>query len=294
MEPGVEPSSRPIVSAISTTASARALYSLAESWVFLFTAGFLSSLTRPIESSVLVGSFLIPMLDLHDLNAIGCKDGELPRRDRDVVGIGRVRRGAEGEGRNVKDPRGGGEDDRVHAGSDHVLADLEALPVGDQRGRDSIGSVGRVGAPLADLDRDVDRDLQGPGEADLMEESLGVLDLSHFGAMSEDAGRLAEPDLTKDRLVISALDDRLEALRGETCGVGLHGGVLEEANLLNPFEEEERRAQALESPGTHRAQRGLAASPQLFVRLPVSAKDRVLEVGHALPPDHGRLNLRQR
>src|SRR5690606_27344401 len=43
-----------------------------------------------------------------------------------------------------------------------------------------------------------------------------------------------------------------------------------------------------------RAKRGLSASAQLFVRLPVSAKDRVLEVGHALPPDHGRLNLRQR
>src|SRR5690606_15095110 len=125
-------------------------------------------------------------------------------------------------------------DDRVQAGSDYVLANLKALPVGDQRGFDSIGSVGRVRASFADLDRDVDRDLQGPGEADFMQESLRVLDLSHFGSMSENACRLAPPDLTKDRLVVSALDDRFEALRGETCGVGLHGGVLEETHLLHP------------------------------------------------------------
>src|SRR5690606_26765111 len=123
--------------------------------------------------------------DLHDLDAVGRKEGELTRRDRDVVGIGRVRRGTEGERRHVQDPRGSGEDDRVQAGSDYVLANLKALPVGDQRSLNSIGSVGRIRAPFADLDRDVDRDLQGPGEADFMQESLGILDLPHFGSMSE-------------------------------------------------------------------------------------------------------------
>src|SRR5690606_10015202 len=103
----------------------------------------------------------------------------------------------------IQDPRSGGEDDRIQAGSDHVLANPKALPVGDQRSLNSIGSVSRVGAPFADLDRDVDRDLRGPGEADFMQESLGVLDLPHFGSMSEDACRLAPPDLTKNRLVIS-------------------------------------------------------------------------------------------
>src|SRR5690606_38671701 len=127
-------------------------------------------------------------------------------------------------------------------------------------------------ASFADLDRDVDRDLQEPGEADFMQESLGVLDLSHFGSMSEDACRLAPPDLTKDRLVVSALDDCLEALRGETCGVSRHGGVLEEAHLLHPREKKQCGAKALEGTGADRAKRGLAASPQLFVRLPVSAK----------------------
>src|SRR5690606_34926817 len=174
------------------------------------------------------------------------------------------------------------------------LANLKALPVGDQRSLNSSGSVGRVRAPFADLDRDVDRDLHRPGEADFMQESLGVLDLPNFGSMREDASWLAPPDLTKDRLVISALDDRLEALSGETCGVGLHGCVLEEAHLLHPREKKQRGAKALEGSGADRAKRGLAASSQIFVRLPVSAKDRVLEVGHALPSDHGRLNLRQR
>src|SRR5690606_40581765 len=151
--------------------------------------------------------------DLHDLDAVGRKDGELPRCDRDVVRIRRVRCGTEGELRHVQDPRGGGEDDRVQAGSDYVLANLKALSVSDQRGFDSIGSVCRVRAPFADLDRDVDRAFHGPGEADFMHESLGILDLPHCGSMSEDACWLAMPDLTKDRLVVSALDDRLEALR---------------------------------------------------------------------------------
>src|SRR5690606_6930830 len=101
------------------------------------------------------------MSDLHDLDAVGRKDGELTRRDRDVIRLGRVRCGTDGERWHVQDPRGGGEDDRVQAGSDYVLANLKALPVGDQRGFDSIGSVGRVRASFADLDRDVDRDLQG-------------------------------------------------------------------------------------------------------------------------------------
>src|SRR5690606_36949176 len=232
--------------------------------------------------------------DLHDLDAVGRKDGELPCRDRDVVRIGRVRCGTDGEQWHVQDPWGGGEDDRVQAGSDYVLANLKVLPVGDQCGLNSIGSVIRVRAPFADLDRDVDRDFHGPGEADFMQESLGVLDLPHFGSMSEDACRLAPPDLTKDRLVVSALDDRLEALRRETGGVGLHGGVLEETHLLHPREKKQCGAKALEGTRTDRAKRGLAASPQLFVRLPVSAKDRILEVDHALPPDHGCLNLRQR
>src|SRR5690606_22968856 len=157
-----------------------------ESWVVLSTAGFLSSLIRPSESSVLVGSFLIPMLDLHDLNAVGRKEGELPSRDCNVVRVSRVRRSTEGEIRHVQDPRGGGEDDRIQAGSDYVLANLKALPVGDQRSLNSSGSVGRVRAPFADLDRDVDRDLHRPGEADFMQESLGVLDLPNFGSMRED------------------------------------------------------------------------------------------------------------
>src|SRR5690606_30551109 len=150
----------------------------------------------------------------HGLDTVGRKDGELPRRDRDVVWFSRVRCGTEDEQRPATDPRGGGEDDRVQAGSDYVLDLLTALALFDQRGFDSIGSVGRVRASFADLDRDVDRDIHRPGEADFMQESLGVLDLPNFGSMREDASWLAPPDLTKDRLVVSSLDDRLEALRG--------------------------------------------------------------------------------
>src|SRR5690606_36307543 len=68
----------------------------------------------------------------------------------------------------------------------------------------------------------------------------------------------------------------------------------EEAHLLHPREQEKRCPQTLERPRANRAKRSFAASPQLFVCLPVSAKDRILEVGHAFPSDHRRLNLRQR